>query len=105
MATMTPKQLSLNILPHPHVRAKEQAGDFVFLEGSLVLKVDVPVRQDLNHGDRLLVTVADEDGTVMSRAYAEVKAVTLAPIELKDVGIVGTERVHKAKQTDDAPPQ
>jgi hypothetical protein len=100
---IAPRQLTLDVLPHPRVRAMQEAGDHVFLEGSLTLKLDVPVRTDLNHGDRLMVTVADDDGTVLSRAYAEIKAVQLAPIDLKDVGIIGTERVHKAKLTDDPP--
>jgi hypothetical protein len=100
--TIAPRQLTLDVLPHPRVRQMQDAGDHVFLEGSLALKLDVPVRNDLNHGDRLMVTVADGDGTVLARAYAEVKSVELAPLEIKDIGIVGTERVHKAKLTDDS---
>lgn len=99
----TPRQLTLDVLPHPAVQARRDADMHVFMEGSLTLKVDVPVPRDFNSGDRLLISVADDDGTVFARAYAEVGSVELSPIEIKDIGIVGTERVHKAKLTDDRP--
>lgn len=76
-------QLSLTILPHPEVAARQRRGDAVWLPG-----------------DRLLLTVADDDGEVIGQAYAEVKGVVLEPIEDKDLGHLGTRRVHRAKLVD-----
>lgn len=94
------EQLNLEVLAHPTVRAQQERGESSFLTASLQLKVDVPVHVNLNSGDPLVVTIAGEDGELLARTFAEVRTATPTPIEEKDLGVIGMERVHKARQTD-----
>jgi hypothetical protein len=92
-------QLTLDVLPHPSAARR---GDGAYIAGTLKLTGDFRVLQDLNAGDSLIVVVQNADGEVLSHHQAEVGPVTLKPIEDKDLGIIGTERIHKAKVTDEA---
>lgn len=99
-AITTQRQLSMDILPHPEVQRREAKGDHVWLQGELEAKLAVPVGEDLNAGDRLIVTVAGDDGEILARHYLEVGRVYLEPIEDRDLGVIGTRRVHNAKLVD-----
>lgn len=94
------RQLTLNVLPHPDVTRRQTDGDATFLEGELKLTGALPVPRDLNPGARLLVTIADEDGEIITRGYYEVGGVGLVPIVDAKLGVIGTMRTHKAKRTD-----
>jgi hypothetical protein len=93
-------QLSLDVHPHPQVAAAAAAGEPVYLQGALEAKIELAVPHDLNAGDKLLVTLAGEDGELLDRAYLEVRRIRFDPIEDKTLGVIGTTRVHLAKQAD-----
>jgi hypothetical protein len=99
MATVGFSQLTLDVLPHPRAAAR---GADAFIAGTLKLSGELRVDRDLNAGDELVVIVQDADGEVLAHHQAQVGPVTLAPVEDKDFGVIGTERIHKAKVTDEA---
>lgn len=99
MTIMAERQLTLDVLPHPAAAAR---GEDAYLAGSLKLSGDLRVDRDLNAGDELIIVVQSVDGEVLSSHKAEVGKVTLAPITSPDVGVIGTERQHAAKVTDEA---
>jgi hypothetical protein len=99
----TEQQLSFNIAPKQIRRGGRQEPADV-LGGELKLKGALRVDESLNHGDELLVTVADRDGRIISRAYLEVdRPPTFTPIEEKDIGLIGYSRVHTAAVSDVQP--
>jgi hypothetical protein len=87
------RQLTLDVHPHTEAARREHH----YIAGNLRIAGDYSVPHDLHAGDELTVTVANADGQVIAQALARVGAVTLTPIEDKDLGVIGTERVHKAK--------
>lgn len=91
------QQLTLDVAPHPALDPDDAA-----IVGTLKLTGDLAITVDLNPGDQLLVTVADDgSGEVLSRATFEVTGVAFKPIRDKDAGMIGTDRVHQAKVTDE----
>lgn len=90
---MPVKQLSLDVRQHPNA---EQRGDG-FLTASLKLQGALPLGRDLNPGDDLMVTVSSADGEIIATGTFETGPVGFAPISDKTAGVVGLERVHKAK--------
>lgn len=97
MSITTERQLTLDILPHPSAAHR---GDDALIAGTLKVSGELRVDRDLNAGDELIVLVQSADGEVLSQHQAVVGPVTLSPIEDKDLGIIGTERIHRAKVTD-----
>lgn len=94
------RQLTLDVLPHREVLERQAQGDPTWVQGEIKLTGELDVSQDLNAGERLLVTVADEDGQVITRGYFEVGDIGLVPIRDKDLGVIGTMRTHKAKRVE-----
>lgn len=66
------------------------------LVGSLKLKGDLPVRQDLHTGAQLTVQVANADGEVIASGVYEVGLPSFKDVKMSGVGPIGTERVHTA---------
>lgn len=97
--TIRSQQLTLDVLPHPVAAHREGGG---YIAGTLKLTGELRVDRDLNAGDSLIVVVQDADGDILAHHEAEVGPVTLAPIEDKDLGIIGTERIHRARIGDPA---
>lgn len=95
-------QLSLAILPHPELAKREADGDPTWIVGRLEAKLDLRVGQDYNAGDEFLVTVTGADGELVGRVTLEVEYVVPKPIREKGLGIIGMERIHKAKIVDEA---
>lgn len=96
-------QLSLIVKPHPALERKAADGEPVYLQAELEVKVAIPVAQDFNPGAGFVVTIAGADGEVLGHARAELAgkgAVRFDTIEDKDLGIIGTTRVHKATQVE-----
>lgn len=87
--------LSLEIKPHPQVAKYDDASSRI--EGSLALAGALTVVRDLNAGDDLTVQVCDADGQVIASGKFEVSSVGTKPIKVSKIGVVGTERAHKAK--------
>lgn len=96
----TDPQLSFNVAPHPEVLERQARNEGTWLTAELKVPVELDVHDDLQPGDRLHVTVAGDDGTVLGSMYAEVASVAFVPIREKDLGVIGTTRVHKAKRAD-----
>jgi hypothetical protein len=91
---VTVGQLTFEVTPHRDL-------DDLRIAGSLKLSGDLRVQRDLNHGDELLVTVTDADGSVLARAQATISAPpSFVPIEDKDLGLIGYDRAHRAKLGD-----
>lgn len=88
-------QLTLDVHPHP-----ELDGEPGLLAGALKVTGEYMLNRDLNIGDELVVVIQSADGEVLTSAKAKVGPVTLGPIEDKDLGVIGTERAHRAKVTD-----
>lgn len=84
-----PTLITLDVRPRPGVENP-------FMVGSLRLKGDLPVREDLNAGDLLTVQVAGPDGSVLTSGIFEVGLPQLKDIKQKGVGVIGTERFHPA---------
>jgi hypothetical protein len=87
-----PTQLSLEVRHRPELSERD-----AFISGSVKLAGDLPVRKDLHAGNRLTVSVADADGTVIASGVFEVGLPNFKDIKAKGAGIIGVERVHKAK--------
>lgn len=66
------------------------------IRGSLKLAGAMPVKQDLNDGEQVTVTVNGPDGEVLSSGVFEIGLPTARHIRQKGVGIIGAERVHTA---------
>lgn len=98
-----PMQLSLDVKHHPEVERRLGAGEHVWLHGTLTTKIELPVREDYNMGDELMVTVTDADGQVVGRTIVEVESPHFKPIVEKGLGVIGEERVHKAVMSDRLP--
>ena len=95
-------QLSFDVAP----RAKRTGEPATVLGGELKIKGALNLPYDLDHGDPLTITVAGADGSVLTQAVLEVAAPpTFAPVEDKDLGLLGYSRVHTAKLADDQPGQ
>lgn len=47
-------------------------------------------------GDEVVVIVQNADGELLAHRTAEIGPVAFLPIKAKDVGVIGTERAHKA---------
>lgn len=91
------RQLSFNIEP-AKVRVAGRNRPAEVITGELKLKGELIVEEDLEHGDALAITVATADGRVIAQHYAEVdRPPAFAPIEEKDVGLIGYARVHTGK--------
>lgn len=102
--TRPASQLTHEVQRHPVVQAMIDRGEHVWLRGELVIpKLELDVRQDLNSGDGVRVTVETFDGTKIGTVHLEITAVGFAPLELKDVGIVGETRTHKSKPSETQP--
>lgn len=89
--TKEPIQLSLEVQAHPEMDNEP------WLVGSLKLKGDVPVRRDLNTGDRLTVQIVDADGQVVGSGIAELDLPKFKHIKGRGVGLIGIERAHTAE--------
>lgn len=89
-------QLSFDVHQHPDAEAR---GDGAWLDGSLKIAGDFGVRENLQPGDRVTVSIADADGQVVTSAIAEIGAVSFVPVKVEG-RVIGTERVHKAKIVD-----
>ncbi|MEJ7824935.1 MAG: hypothetical protein WKF48_05875 [Solirubrobacteraceae bacterium] len=88
---MTVAQLTLDVQLHPSLREAKDP----FITGSLKIGGELHCPQDLQAGDRITVTVADADGTVI--AQGEAIATYPGFREIKDHGcVIGTERINKA---------
>lgn len=68
--------------------------------GAVKLGGSLRMRQNLHPGEELTVTVATSDGTIVAAGVYAVGEVTFKPLEL-DGTVIGTERIHSAKPTDD----
>lgn len=102
MSQLDDGQLSLEIAKHPDILAREAANHAVYITADLQLKGRFPIREDLQHGDRLVVAISDADGQVVSRGYLEVDAPPkFEPIIEKNVGVIGLNRAHRATLTDE----
>lgn len=86
--------LSLDVEPHPRLRELTDGG---ILISTLTLGGDVQIDRNLNTGDQLTVTIGDADGTVIATLDAVVVSPSFHPIKDKVVGVIGTERRHRAK--------
>jgi hypothetical protein len=91
----TAPQLSFNVQPHP----RAMVGDEPWLLGELTAKLAIPVREDLNPGDRLMVNIAGADGELIYSGYLEVESLAFPPLKLEGQ-TVGTTRLHKANLVD-----
>lgn len=98
MTDMLQRQLSLEIYPHPQLQATKDGRGPV--TGSLQIAGALDVNQDLHAGQELMVLVQSADGELLSQHRLEVGQVALIPIKVKDLGVIGTERAHKAKVTE-----
>jgi hypothetical protein len=92
--------LTLDVYPHPEAARRAADDDATYLQAELEGKITVPVHRDYNAGDRLLVTIAGDDGEIIGRRYLEVGRVTFEPIVERNLGVIGTTRVHKATQVE-----
>lgn len=92
---MSVVQLSLEVRRHPSLEARGSAAGI--LVGVVKLSGGLPVDRDLNAGDVLTVTVANQDGEVVGSGVYEVRGVALDPIVDGRAGVIGTERVHRAR--------
>lgn len=95
------RQLTFDVEPHPHLKHRQERGEYVFLTASLELSVDVPVTKDMQSGDKFLVTILGEDGEMIARRYGEVTHPSFPLIREKKIGVIGQNRTHHAKLTDD----
>lgn len=94
------EQLSFDVELHP-AAIKRQEDESLHLNATVEGKLELPVGVNLNHGDRLVITIADEDGEALASSHATIKAPpTFEPIESKDLGLLGYTRVHKFKLED-----
>lgn len=96
-------QLSLIVQPHPTLEAKARAGEPVYLQAELEVKVTIPVDRDYNPGAGFVITIAGPDGEVIGHARAELAAkgaIRFDTLEDRDLGVIGTLRHHKATQTE-----
>ena len=92
------RQLSFDVVPRPRTNLRGETVPTEILGAELKLKGELRIPVNLEHGDALLVTVTGPDGEVLARQEAEVSAPpTFAPIEEKDLGLIGYARVHTAK--------
>lgn len=99
---MTHAQLSFDVAPRTIIVAGEQA-PAPLLGGNLKLKGELRADVNLEHGDELTVTVADADGNVIAQAVAEVdRPPSFAPVQERDIGLIGYVRAHTAKLGDPA---
>jgi hypothetical protein len=93
-------QLSFDVAP----RQTRKGQPAEVLGGELKIKGALSLNANLEHGDALTVTVANADGLVLTQSVLEVAAPpSFAPIEDKDLGLLGYSRVHTAKLADDQP--
>lgn len=92
-------QLSFDVALHPELAKRKLDGDHIWLQGTLAIKVEIPVDRDYNAGDRFVVTIAGPDGEVIGHAHAELTHPSFKDIIDKDLGRIGTTRIHKADQT------
>lgn len=96
--TRQPQQLTLDVAPHPDIQHRDGPH---YISGTLKVGGDVRVNRDLQPGDELTVSVHNADGEVVGSERLEVGPVTFKPIEDKDLGVIATERQHRAKVTGD----
>lgn len=87
---LPPTQLSLEVRHRPGLEDP-------YITGSLKLKGEVPVRQDLHAGQELTVQVCNADGEVIASGIFEVGLPGFKDVKAKGAGIIGVERVHAAK--------
>jgi hypothetical protein len=87
----TQRQLTFDVDRHPDLEGRD-----AILDGTLKIAGDLSVRQDLQPGERITITIGDADGNVISTAEAEIGAVAFVPIKLEG-SVIGTDRLHKAK--------
>lgn len=99
MPTTDPRQLTLDVKPHPDVAARQAAELAVYMTGTLKLDA-LEVSRDLNAGDRVSVIVHDADGEVIASGELEVGLPAFKALTHKG-NHIGTERVHKATLVDD----
>lgn len=78
------------------VRQRPELEDPI-LVGSLELKGAIPVKRDLHAGQQLTVQIAGPDGEIVATGIYEVGLPGFKDVKMRGVGVVGTERVHKAK--------
>lgn len=90
-----PQLLSLEVRHRPELEDP-------ILVGSLKLKGDMPIKQDLHPGAQLTVQVANADGEVIASGIYEVGLPSFKDVKVKGVGPIGTERVHTATYDDSA---
>lgn len=94
------RQLTFDVAPRKVRRAGEDVPAEV-LGGELKIKGGLRCDTNLEHGDELVIIVQGAGGEVLARCYAEVAAPpSFAPIEERDVGLIGYSRVHTAKVGD-----
>ena len=90
------EQLTWDIAPSAEVKAREDAGMFVALEGSIKIKGQIACNRDLNDGDKVIVAVFGPDGQEIHRVEAQLTAPPVFdPIRLEGATI-GYTRVHTA---------
>lgn len=94
MPAAADRQLTLDVIPHPHVRQRQADELPVYMTGSLTLDA-LEVGRDLNAGDRVSVIVHNADGEVIASGQYEVGLPGFKALTHKGQHI-GTERVHKA---------
>jgi len=92
-------QLSLEVLPHPAIDVVHGKG---LIAGTIKLKGELRCKQDFNAGDEFTISVADADGTVVAVAQAEqLDPPNMKTITDKEIGPIGTERIHTVQVTKD----
>lgn len=64
---------------------------------SVKVSGEISIPCDLAAGERLVVVVSDADGQVIGQAEVLASPPAFLPIEDKDLGVLGFERVHKLK--------
>lgn len=57
----------------------------------------IPIPFNLACGERLVVVVSDADGQVLGQAECVVGAPAFKEVKVKGVGVIGLERIEKAK--------
>lgn len=93
-------QLSFDVVPATIQRGGRSEPAEV-LGGELKIKGALRLDANLQHGDPLIITVTGADGEILAATRAEVAAPpSFAPIEEKDIGLIGYSRVHTAKPTE-----
>jgi hypothetical protein len=93
---MTARQLSFDVPLHVALAERQSEDTEPYLTGSIKIGGEFHCPVDVNAGERLTVTVADADGTVV--AQGEVVATYPRFKEISDRGIViGTERINVVK--------